>query len=168
MIIVTVFAPEINQRMDPNSKIYTRVHHMVKPARRQPASKGNGPQPQSQSPFPQYAVRSYHINVDQTFDMVTGNFKKVLPGHRPIWTFPTTDASRHSSGPFQRSGKRQPLVARHQGGHCHSRPSKHAILQLRRHRGKLGILPLLASRPHRKHYQNLWPRWLGREWQCPP
>lgn len=33
-----------------------------------------------------YAVRSYHINVDQTFDMVTGNLKKVLPGHRPIWT----------------------------------------------------------------------------------
>ncbi|KGO43032.1 YjgF/Yer057p/UK114 family [Penicillium expansum] len=33
-----------------------------------------------------YAVRSYHIDVDQTFDMVTGNFKKVLPSHRPIWT----------------------------------------------------------------------------------
>ncbi|OQD69002.1 hypothetical protein PENPOL_c002G07552 [Penicillium polonicum] len=33
-----------------------------------------------------YAVRSYHINVDQTFDMVTDNFKKVLPCHRPIWT----------------------------------------------------------------------------------
>ena len=26
-----------------------------------------------------YAVRSYRSNVDQTFDMVTGNFKKVLP-----------------------------------------------------------------------------------------
>ncbi|CAI7632848.1 unnamed protein product [Penicillium discolor] len=25
-------------------------------------------------------------NVYATFDMVTGNFKKVLPGHRPIWT----------------------------------------------------------------------------------
>lgn len=32
-----------------------------------------------------YAVRSYHINVEGTFDMVTSNFKRVLP-HRPIWT----------------------------------------------------------------------------------
>lgn len=33
-----------------------------------------------------YAVRSYHINVEETFDMVTSNFKRVLPDHRPIWT----------------------------------------------------------------------------------
>lgn len=33
-----------------------------------------------------YAVRSYHINMEETFDIVTGNFKRVLPDHRPIWT----------------------------------------------------------------------------------
>ncbi|KAJ5555741.1 hypothetical protein N7535_008174 [Penicillium sp. DV-2018c] len=33
-----------------------------------------------------YAVRSYHTNVEETFDMVTGNFKKRFPNHRPIWT----------------------------------------------------------------------------------
>ncbi|PLB41683.1 YjgF-like protein [Aspergillus candidus] len=33
-----------------------------------------------------YAVRSYHINVEQTFDVVTANFKRVIPNHRPIWT----------------------------------------------------------------------------------
>jgi enamine deaminase RidA (YjgF/YER057c/UK114 family) len=33
-----------------------------------------------------YAVRSYHISVEETFDMVTSNFKKVIPSHRPIWT----------------------------------------------------------------------------------
>lgn len=33
-----------------------------------------------------YAVRSYHVNVEETFEMVTGNFKKRLPNHRPIWT----------------------------------------------------------------------------------
>jgi enamine deaminase RidA (YjgF/YER057c/UK114 family) len=33
-----------------------------------------------------YAVRSYHINVEETFKLVTSNFKRVLPTHRPIWT----------------------------------------------------------------------------------
>lgn len=33
-----------------------------------------------------YAIRSYHINMEETFEMVTGNFKKYIPGHRPIWT----------------------------------------------------------------------------------
>lgn len=33
-----------------------------------------------------YAVRSYHINVAETFDIVTSNFKRIIPGHRPIWT----------------------------------------------------------------------------------
>ncbi|KAL4895060.1 YjgF-like protein [Aspergillus ambiguus] len=33
-----------------------------------------------------YAVRSYHINVEETFDVVTENFKRVIPNHRPIWT----------------------------------------------------------------------------------
>ncbi|KAF9888176.1 hypothetical protein FE257_009171 [Aspergillus nanangensis] len=33
-----------------------------------------------------YAVRSYHINVEETFDVVTSNFKRILPNHRPIWT----------------------------------------------------------------------------------
>ncbi|KAJ5611078.1 YjgF/Yer057p/UK114 family [Penicillium lagena] len=33
-----------------------------------------------------YAVRSYHINMDETFEVVTNNFKKLLPEHRPIWT----------------------------------------------------------------------------------
>lgn len=32
-----------------------------------------------------YAVRSYHINVADTFDTVTDLFKKMIP-HRPIWT----------------------------------------------------------------------------------
>ncbi|KAJ5864799.1 YjgF-like protein [Penicillium soppii] len=33
-----------------------------------------------------YAVRSYHTNVTETFDIVTSNFKHTLPNHRPIWT----------------------------------------------------------------------------------
>ncbi|KAJ5678573.1 YjgF/Yer057p/UK114 family [Penicillium maclennaniae] len=33
-----------------------------------------------------YAVRSYHINMEETFEIVTSNFKKLLPNHRPIWT----------------------------------------------------------------------------------
>ena len=33
-----------------------------------------------------YAVRSYHINMEETFEMVTSNFKKFLPGNRPVWT----------------------------------------------------------------------------------
>lgn len=33
-----------------------------------------------------YAVRSYHIKMEETFDMVGSNFKRVLTDHRPIWT----------------------------------------------------------------------------------
>lgn len=33
-----------------------------------------------------YAVRSYHINMEETFEIVTSNFKSLLPNHRPIWT----------------------------------------------------------------------------------
>ncbi|KAJ5195562.1 YjgF-like protein [Penicillium cinerascens] len=33
-----------------------------------------------------YAVRSYHINMEETFEIVTSNFKRLLPNHRPIWT----------------------------------------------------------------------------------
>lgn len=33
-----------------------------------------------------YSVRSYHINLEETFEVVTNNFKRIIPGHRPIWT----------------------------------------------------------------------------------
>lgn len=33
-----------------------------------------------------YAVRSYHVDLGKTFDIVTSLFKRTLPGHRPIWT----------------------------------------------------------------------------------
>lgn len=33
-----------------------------------------------------FAVRSYHLNMDETFEIMTDNFKKRIPGHRPIWT----------------------------------------------------------------------------------
>lgn len=33
-----------------------------------------------------YAVRTYHVDLEGTFDVVTANFKRVIPGHRPIWT----------------------------------------------------------------------------------
>jgi enamine deaminase RidA (YjgF/YER057c/UK114 family) len=33
-----------------------------------------------------YAVRSYHTNVSETFDMATANFKARMPDHAPVWT----------------------------------------------------------------------------------
>lgn len=33
-----------------------------------------------------YAVRSYHIDLDESFDIMTSIFKKIFPSHRPIWT----------------------------------------------------------------------------------
>ncbi|WQF84402.1 Putative YjgF/YER057c/UK114 family, RutC-like superfamily protein [Colletotrichum destructivum] len=33
-----------------------------------------------------YAVRSYHIDMDASFDLMTAQFKSLFPNHRPIWT----------------------------------------------------------------------------------
>ncbi|KAG4438552.1 hypothetical protein IFR05_005976 [Cadophora sp. M221] len=33
-----------------------------------------------------YAIRSYHIDMDSNFDIMTTQFKKLFPSHRPIWT----------------------------------------------------------------------------------
>ena len=33
-----------------------------------------------------YAVRPYHINIDETADMVIENFRRVMPNHRPVFT----------------------------------------------------------------------------------
>lgn len=33
-----------------------------------------------------YAVRSYHLDMDASFDTMTSTFKKIFPNHRPIWT----------------------------------------------------------------------------------
>ena len=33
-----------------------------------------------------YAIRSYHIDMDSSFDIMTSVFKKIFPNHRPIWT----------------------------------------------------------------------------------
>ncbi|KAF2018281.1 endoribonuclease L-PSP [Aaosphaeria arxii CBS 175.79] len=33
-----------------------------------------------------YAIRSYHLDMDQSFDVMTAQFKKLFPNHRPIWT----------------------------------------------------------------------------------
>ncbi|GJC83311.1 endoribonuclease L-PSP [Colletotrichum tofieldiae] len=33
-----------------------------------------------------YAIRSYHIDMDKSFDAMTVQFKKLFPNHRPIWT----------------------------------------------------------------------------------
>ena len=33
-----------------------------------------------------YAVRSYHIDLLGTFDIVVETLKKLMPDHRPIWT----------------------------------------------------------------------------------
>ncbi|CAJ2500216.1 Uu.00g030690.m01.CDS01 [Anthostomella pinea] len=33
-----------------------------------------------------YAVRSYHINIDESADMVIANFRRVMPNHRPVFT----------------------------------------------------------------------------------
>lgn len=33
-----------------------------------------------------YAIRSYHLDMDASFDIMTSQFKKLFPNHRPIWT----------------------------------------------------------------------------------
>ncbi|OAL56446.1 endoribonuclease L-PSP [Pyrenochaeta sp. DS3sAY3a] len=33
-----------------------------------------------------YAIRSYHLDMAQSFDVMTSQFKKLFPNHRPIWT----------------------------------------------------------------------------------
>ncbi|KAF6841071.1 endoribonuclease L-PSP [Colletotrichum musicola] len=33
-----------------------------------------------------HAVRSYHLDMDAGFDLMTAAFKKLFPNHRPIWT----------------------------------------------------------------------------------
>lgn len=33
-----------------------------------------------------YAVRSYHTNMEETFDLLTDEFKRLMPGRRPVWT----------------------------------------------------------------------------------
>ncbi|KAK1728354.1 endoribonuclease L-PSP [Colletotrichum acutatum] len=33
-----------------------------------------------------YAIRSYHLDMDSSFDVMTTTFKKLFPNHRPIWT----------------------------------------------------------------------------------
>ncbi|KZL76622.1 endoribonuclease l-psp [Colletotrichum incanum] len=33
-----------------------------------------------------YAIRSYHIDMDTSFDVMTAQFKKLFLKHRPIWT----------------------------------------------------------------------------------
>ncbi|KAJ0420511.1 YjgF-like protein [Aspergillus carlsbadensis] len=33
-----------------------------------------------------YAVRSYHVDLDATFELVTRNFKERITSHRPVWT----------------------------------------------------------------------------------
>ncbi|KAI5461863.1 endoribonuclease L-PSP [Mariannaea sp. PMI_226] len=33
-----------------------------------------------------YAIKSYHLDMDSSFDAMTTLFKKLFPNHRPIWT----------------------------------------------------------------------------------
>ncbi|PYI09616.1 YjgF-like protein [Aspergillus sclerotiicarbonarius CBS 121057] len=33
-----------------------------------------------------YSVRSYHVDMDASYDFVVEKLKKRIPGHRPIWT----------------------------------------------------------------------------------
>ncbi|WYZ42421.1 hypothetical protein EsH8_VI_000120 [Colletotrichum jinshuiense] len=33
-----------------------------------------------------HAIRSYHLDMDTSFDVMTTLFKKLFPKHRPIWT----------------------------------------------------------------------------------
>ena len=33
-----------------------------------------------------YAIRSYHLDMDSSFDVMTSIFKRIFPNHRPIWT----------------------------------------------------------------------------------
>ncbi|TPX15287.1 uncharacterized protein E0L32_004564 [Thyridium curvatum] len=32
------------------------------------------------------AIRSYHLDMDASFNVMTAAFKKLFPNHRPIWT----------------------------------------------------------------------------------
>ncbi|KAH9221027.1 endoribonuclease L-PSP [Leptodontidium sp. 2 PMI_412] len=33
-----------------------------------------------------YAIRSYHLDVDTSFNIMTTQFREQFPNHRPIWT----------------------------------------------------------------------------------
>ncbi|CAG9983038.1 unnamed protein product [Clonostachys byssicola] len=33
-----------------------------------------------------FAIRSYHLDMDSSFDVMTSQFKKLFPNHRPVWT----------------------------------------------------------------------------------
>lgn len=33
-----------------------------------------------------YSVRSYHISLEKSFDLMVEQFKKAMPRHQPIWT----------------------------------------------------------------------------------
>ncbi|KAH8727465.1 endoribonuclease L-PSP [Phaeosphaeriaceae sp. PMI808] len=33
-----------------------------------------------------YAVRSYHLDLDASFNVMTAQFKKLFTNHRPVWT----------------------------------------------------------------------------------
>ncbi|KAF7551762.1 hypothetical protein G7Z17_g4780 [Cylindrodendrum hubeiense] len=33
-----------------------------------------------------YSIRSYHLDMDSSFDVMTSIFKRIFPNHRPIWT----------------------------------------------------------------------------------
>ncbi|CAI0646251.1 unnamed protein product [Colletotrichum noveboracense] len=33
-----------------------------------------------------HAIRSFHLDLDSSFDVMTALFKKLFPNHRPIWT----------------------------------------------------------------------------------
>ncbi|CAG9947154.1 unnamed protein product [Clonostachys rosea f. rosea IK726] len=33
-----------------------------------------------------FAIRSYHLDMDSSFDVMTAQFKKLFPNHRPVWT----------------------------------------------------------------------------------
>jgi enamine deaminase RidA (YjgF/YER057c/UK114 family) len=33
-----------------------------------------------------YSVRSWHVNMEESFPFIVDQFKKTMPDHRPIWT----------------------------------------------------------------------------------
>ncbi|PWI69174.1 hypothetical protein PCL_01559 [Purpureocillium lilacinum] len=33
-----------------------------------------------------YAIRSYHVDMESSFDVMTALFKELFPNHRPVWT----------------------------------------------------------------------------------
>ncbi|CAI7662212.1 unnamed protein product [Penicillium palitans] len=33
-----------------------------------------------------YSIRSYHVNIDSSFDLTVKKLKERIPDHRPIWT----------------------------------------------------------------------------------